>query len=339
MTTVGVIIPYYQRKPGILRRALDSILAQKLPAGVSLTVIVVDDESPAPVGPEISGLTFDGAFHLDLISQPNGGCAVARNTGMKALTSEMDFVAFLDSDDYWMPGHIAKALEALGTDYDFYFTDHGRVGHHPSLFADIRFPPEGQPEDKLRQIDGSLWEVDKAFFFRHFLRVFTVHLSSFAYRRAVSPDARFKDSLRTAGEDYLFMLNILTQSRKVCFRTEALIMCGDGINIYYGTYGWEDEGHMRRIMGDILFLYAMRDTLRLSADDAAFITRKITSSQRKFAFFSLRRWIKYRTRWTAELARLAAADRGLWWWFLPSALYVALLFPLRLYSPLVDVQE
>jgi succinoglycan biosynthesis protein ExoW len=43
---LAVIIPYYQRDPGILRRALDSVRGQDLPAALKVHVYLVDDGSP-----------------------------------------------------------------------------------------------------------------------------------------------------------------------------------------------------------------------------------------------------------------------------------------------------
>lgn len=51
----AVIIPFYQREAGILSRALDSVDGQILPEGHSLTVFVIDDESPCPPGPRSRG--------------------------------------------------------------------------------------------------------------------------------------------------------------------------------------------------------------------------------------------------------------------------------------------
>ncbi|MBN9273015.1 MAG: glycosyltransferase, partial [Mesorhizobium sp.] len=43
MTKCSVIIPYYQREPGILTRELRSVFAQTHP---DFEIIVVDDSSP-----------------------------------------------------------------------------------------------------------------------------------------------------------------------------------------------------------------------------------------------------------------------------------------------------
>ena len=71
--TVAVVIPYFQRQPGILRRALASVLAQDVPTGVNVRILVVDDESPLPANEELEGFTVSKPFSLTVLSRPNGG--------------------------------------------------------------------------------------------------------------------------------------------------------------------------------------------------------------------------------------------------------------------------
>lgn len=96
---ISVIIPYFQTREGILRRALTSLLEQTLPADAQVDVIVVDDGSPVPATGEIKGLTFTPPFYLILKQQPNGGVAAARNTALVLVRKETTYIAFLDSDD------------------------------------------------------------------------------------------------------------------------------------------------------------------------------------------------------------------------------------------------
>jgi hypothetical protein len=56
---------------------------------------------------------------------------------------------------------------------------------------------------------------------------------------------------------------------------EVCSTCGEGINIYYSTFGWNDEGHLRRHMAAILGSYVLRSTLKLSESDGRFIERRI----------------------------------------------------------------
>jgi glycosyltransferase involved in cell wall biosynthesis len=59
-----------------------------------------------------------------LISRENGGAPAARNSGV--FEAQGDWIAFLDSDDYWTPDHLKKmaaAIEATGGRGEFYFAD------------------------------------------------------------------------------------------------------------------------------------------------------------------------------------------------------------------------
>ena len=62
MTSVAVIIPYFQKRAGILHRALNSVLQQRLSADTRLEVIVVDDGSPVSARAEVATLPFSPPF-------------------------------------------------------------------------------------------------------------------------------------------------------------------------------------------------------------------------------------------------------------------------------------
>jgi glycosyltransferase involved in cell wall biosynthesis len=114
---ITVVIPYFQRSPGILAKALASIAAQE-GCPLPIQVIVVDDASPAPVAAELAGV---GAMPhpVRVITQANGGPGAARNTGLDHAPPGTRYLAFLDSDDEWMPDHLARAVAALECGYDF----------------------------------------------------------------------------------------------------------------------------------------------------------------------------------------------------------------------------
>ncbi len=98
---VCVIVPAYNRAE-MLRRSLHSVLAQR-PASPA-EVIVVDDGSSdetARVAAEM-GATVISHEH-------NQGLSAARNTGLHA--TSCPWVAFLDSDDEWLPDHLAHLWE------------------------------------------------------------------------------------------------------------------------------------------------------------------------------------------------------------------------------------
>lgn len=103
---VTVVVPTYDRRE-LLERALNSVRDQTiLPTGV----IVVDDASPNPVEPFVTdrydNLTVEVVRH-----EENRGAAAARNTGVK--TADTEYVAFLDSDDYWDERKLEAQLDVF----------------------------------------------------------------------------------------------------------------------------------------------------------------------------------------------------------------------------------
>ena len=70
-------------------------------------MIIIDDGSEDDTADLVAG--FDG--RLRYIKQQNKGPASARNIGIK--TSKGDFIAFLDSDDWWDREKLALQIEAM----------------------------------------------------------------------------------------------------------------------------------------------------------------------------------------------------------------------------------
>lgn len=98
---VCVVIPAYNRATE-LGRSLASVWAQRpnLPA----EVIVVDDHSTDDTAAVADSLGARVIRHAE-----NRGPAAARNTALRATACE--WVAFLDSDDEWLPHHLAHLWE------------------------------------------------------------------------------------------------------------------------------------------------------------------------------------------------------------------------------------
>lgn len=104
---VSVVVPTFDR-PAAVRRCLGSLLAQQLPAGAHLEVLVVDDGSAAPLA--LDTPPRGGAVTLRVIRQDNQGPAAARNTGLRAAAGAL--VAFIDDDCEATPTWIAALLAA-----------------------------------------------------------------------------------------------------------------------------------------------------------------------------------------------------------------------------------
>ena len=106
--SVSVIIPTHDRA-AVLGRAIESVLAQTLPPR---EIIVVDDGST-----DGTEALLRSAFpQVRCLRQENRGVSVARNAGIAAATGE--WLAFLDSDDEWLPGKLAAQREALESNPD-----------------------------------------------------------------------------------------------------------------------------------------------------------------------------------------------------------------------------
>jgi len=101
--SVSAVIPVYNGA-GFIHRALDSVLAQTHPVE---QIIVVDDGSTDKTASAVS--EYGG--RVEYIYQPNAGAAAARNTGIRAVRG--DWVAFLDSDDEWLPDRLARQFELV----------------------------------------------------------------------------------------------------------------------------------------------------------------------------------------------------------------------------------
>jgi glycosyltransferase involved in cell wall biosynthesis len=107
MTLITTIIPVFNRAH-VVGRAVDSVLAQELPPGCSLRIVIVDDGSSDDLDAALR--RFEGRIHL--IRHPqNTGASAARNSGIAAAGD--GFVAFLDSDDVWLPGKLKNQVEMM----------------------------------------------------------------------------------------------------------------------------------------------------------------------------------------------------------------------------------
>ena len=98
---LSVVVPAYNRA-WCLAEALDSVLAQDV-AGVEL--IVVDDGSTDGTAQMLAG--YGEAIRV--LRQENRGVSAARNAGIAAAQAEL--LAFLDSDDVWLPGKLRAQVD------------------------------------------------------------------------------------------------------------------------------------------------------------------------------------------------------------------------------------
>ena len=99
----SVVIPLYNRAPAIAA-TIASVLAQTFQ---DFEIVVIDDGSKDNPEPVIAAI---GDPRIRLIRQDNAGGGAARNRGIDEARGQ--FIAFLDSDDSFLPNHL-ESMKAL----------------------------------------------------------------------------------------------------------------------------------------------------------------------------------------------------------------------------------
>lgn len=127
----SVVIPTYNRRHRI-GPAIDSVLSQ---AHVDVEIIIVDDGSTDRTLEWLAEQYTDPRIRV-LPNVRTKGPAGARNTGILAATS--DFIALLDSDDSYLPGHLAACQHTFN-----HFPEVGVV------YGRALYEKNGQPVDYM----------------------------------------------------------------------------------------------------------------------------------------------------------------------------------------------
>ncbi len=202
--TVSIVLPTYNRAH-LLPRAIASIEAQTFQ---DWQVIVVDDGSTDDTAAVVRSFAARLGDRLRYIVRPNGGCGAARNTGIDAADGE--FVAFLDSDDEFLPTKLARQVELfrlhpqLGLVYsDYAFVDGAGV-RHGSVFDELspiaREVPAREVSAGLLLCTGSLFDT--------LIRSYFVATIVGMVRREVLGEHIRWEAVGAYAEEWLFFLRV-----------------------------------------------------------------------------------------------------------------------------------
>lgn len=179
---ISVVVPTYNRRE-LLKRALLSVFSQ---TSLPTEVIVIDDGSTD--GTE--AMLHREFPQVNYYRQENLGVSAARNLGIQQASG--DWLAFLDSDDEWLPEKLASQKAALAAN-----SEH-RICHTEENW--IRDGVQVKVPQKYAKTGGWI--------FTHCLPLCAISPSTVLIHRSVFTDIGLFDVQLPACEDYDLWLRI-----------------------------------------------------------------------------------------------------------------------------------
>ncbi|MEM0984891.1 MAG: glycosyltransferase family 2 protein [Pseudomonadota bacterium] len=276
MAVCDIIIPFYQRRSGILSKAVASVFAQTY---THWRLIIVDDGSPSPVESDLTDLTDYQRTRVRVVKKSNGGVSSARNAGLDAVSDRARIVAFLDSDDCWDEAHLARAVEALskpGIDVfwaavtgDGFSEDYapaskvlGRAQAEPLLDM-----PQSYWVRDLRQVLCGPW-------WRH------MHLSCTAITADLARSVRFRENLHLS-EDFAFLMACAQKAESAIVSEAPGMARGTGDNLWHGMAF--DDAKLALEKYTMMTLYkALRRDPDLAPDGRKILDARIEGRRQQF---------------------------------------------------------
>jgi len=141
---VSVIIPTYNSEKYI-EKTVVSALNQTYK---NLEIIIIDDCSKDRSRELILNLAKQDRRVRYFFQEKNQGAAVARNTGIK--NAKGKYIAFLDSDDVWLPNKIEKQIIAIKKGNPFVFCAYDFIdGEGKYIRNKSKIKPEVTYKDEL----------------------------------------------------------------------------------------------------------------------------------------------------------------------------------------------
>lgn len=231
---VSVILPTYNRA-SFLSDAFASITSQTFQ---HWELVVVDDGSTDDTAATLDRLAAECHRPVRVVRQANAGAYAARNTGLDH--AHGDAVAFFDSDDLWLPHHLAACAGALARhpEVDWVFgacrmvdMDSGRE------LAPSTFHVDGRPRPFLSlhsRLDGALRVIEDE-------RATVVQIQHGLYcglqnsviRRSVFEGRRFWPDYQVV-EDELFVIRLLAAGGRFAYF--------DDLHVIYRVHGDNSSG-------------------------------------------------------------------------------------------------
>jgi glycosyltransferase involved in cell wall biosynthesis len=195
---IDVIIPTFNRSH-LIERAINSVLAQGYQG---FNLYVINDGSTDDT--ETILQKFSNHSQVHILKQENKGVSAARNLGIKH--SQGEWIAFLDSDDEWLPQKLEKQLAFISQN------PHVRFVHSNEIWF-----RHGVRVNAKKKFDKSNHEI-----FKRSLETCLISPSTVMMKRELCLEHQCFDESFVICEDYDLWLKILARE-EVGFISEDLI--------------------------------------------------------------------------------------------------------------------
>ena len=247
--SISVIIPTHNRR-GMIRRALRSVREQ---SQAPLEVIVVDDGSTDHTSEVVVGEFPEVHYRR----QDHCGVSAARNLGVGCARGE--WLAFLDSDDEWMPEKISRQMAELAQNPEY------RICHTNETWI----------RNGRRVNQGRRHAKSGGWMYQQCLPLCAISPSSSLIHRSIFADVGYFDEQMEACEDYDLWLRI-TSKYPVLLVDEPLVI----------KHGGHDDQLSQTVLGlDRFRIRALEKILQSSVLDDVDTAATLVTLQNKLGVY------------------------------------------------------
>lgn len=207
--TISAIVPVYNVER-YLEQCVESLLTQSYPLR---EVMLVDDGSTDGSGALCDRLADENAC-VHVVHKENAGLGYARNTGLDSLSGDVDYVTFVDSDDWLEPDMVGTLVgELLESEADGViagFTKRDEAGDEQFRFQLEEATYEGSDLQKklVPRVCGSAPAASDSI-------PMSVCASLLSKRTIDEHSLRFPSERKVLSEDFFFKYAYLLASRRI----------------------------------------------------------------------------------------------------------------------------
>jgi glycosyltransferase involved in cell wall biosynthesis len=251
---VSVIIPSY-KTADLIVACLDSVFAQTYS---DFEAIVVNDGSPDTA--ELEKVLQPYMDRIVYIKQENKRAAGARNNAIRQARGE--FVAFLDSDDTWMPEHLSSQMQLFAEDpaTDLVYCNALLVGDpaHEDRFME-KCPSSGP-----------------ATFGALIVERCQIPISTVVARKQTLVEAGLFDEKLARCDDYDMWVRSAYSGAKIQYHRKV------GARLFIGRPGSLGQSRARMVEGYWTILEKFKRTLSLNETDRAVVEKRAAEVRAKY---------------------------------------------------------